>query len=126
MSDLENLKNVADQRDDQAFCALFAKYGPLVKAFMMRLGADAATAEELAQETMLTVWRKAGLYSRDKGGVSTWIFTIARNLRIDRLRREDTWVEIPDGYEREPSAEATPEEAISGEQRRSKVKRAID
>lgn len=55
---------------------------------MMRKGASSEQAEDLVQETMIAVWSKAALYVHDRGSVSTWIFTIARNLRIDRLRRE--------------------------------------
>jgi RNA polymerase sigma-70 factor (ECF subfamily) len=86
MADL--LQRIAEKGDNQAFIELFQAYAPRVKAYMMRQGADAQTAEELAQETLLTVWRKAALYSQEKGSATTWIFTIARNLRIDRLRKE--------------------------------------
>ena len=86
------LQRIAERGDVEAFRKLFQSYAPRVKSYMMRQGADSNTAEELAQETMLTVWRKAGLYSGEKGSATTWIFTIARNLRIDRLRREMTWV----------------------------------
>jgi RNA polymerase sigma-70 factor (ECF subfamily) len=55
---------------------------------MLKLGAGEALAEDLVQETFLMVWRKAGLYSNQRGAASTWIFTIARNLRIDQLRRQ--------------------------------------
>jgi RNA polymerase sigma-70 factor (ECF subfamily) len=55
---------------------------------MMQAGANAASAEELAQETMLTVWQKAGQFDPQRAAASTWIFTIARNQRIDLLRRE--------------------------------------
>ena len=83
----ELISRVASRSDVEAFRKLFQSFAPRVKAYMMRQGADANTAEELAQETLLTVWRKAALYSSDKGSAATWIFTIARNLRIDRLRR---------------------------------------
>jgi RNA polymerase sigma-70 factor (ECF subfamily) len=126
MSDLEKLEQIAAKRDAQAYRELFEKYGPLVKAFMMRQGTDSSTAEELAQETMLSVWRKAALYSREKGTVITWIFAIARNLRIDRLRSEETWVELPDRYEQEASGDATADEVVSGEQRRSLVRQALE
>ena len=79
---------VSSARDRQAFESLFRFYAPRVKSFMMRKGADEQMAEELAQETMLRVWRKAEFYQPSKSAVSSWIFTIARNLRIDRLRRE--------------------------------------
>ena len=95
MADL--LRRVAEQADPAAFRELYQTYGPRVKAYMMRQGADAATAEDLAQETLLTVWRKASLYAEDKGSITTWVFAIARNLRIDRLRREVPWQELPEG-----------------------------
>ena len=79
---------VAQHADREAFSALFRHFAPRVKTMLMRGGAPAASAEELAQETMLTVWRKAAQFNLEKAGVSTWIFTIARNLRIDGLRRE--------------------------------------
>ncbi|MGI9463356.1 MAG: sigma-70 family RNA polymerase sigma factor [Aestuariivirgaceae bacterium] len=81
------LARVANDGDKAAFTDLFAHFGPLLKGFMMRKGANAELAEDLAQETMVTVWRKAALYAHSKGSVSTWIFTIARNLRIDTFRR---------------------------------------
>ncbi len=65
---------------------------------MLRLGVETGTAEDLAQETMLNVWRKAHLYSAEKGAASTWIFTIARNLRIDHIRRQSSrpYVDVED------------------------------
>jgi RNA polymerase sigma-70 factor (ECF subfamily) len=55
---------------------------------MLKAGSNPTAAEELAQETMLAVWQKARLFDPARAGASTWIFTIARNLRIDALRRE--------------------------------------
>jgi RNA polymerase sigma-70 factor, ECF subfamily len=81
MADL--LQKVAERQDIEAFRKLFQVYGPRVKSYMMRQGADANTAEDLAQETLMTVWRKAALYSDEKGSATTWIFTIARNLRTE-------------------------------------------
>jgi RNA polymerase sigma-70 factor (ECF subfamily) len=113
MADL--LRRVAEQADLAAFRELYQTYGPRVKAYMMRQGADAATAEDLAQETLFTVWRRASLYAEDKGSVATWIFAIARNLRIDRLRREVPWQELPEGRLEQPSDETPPDEARVGE-----------
>ena len=79
---------IAQFQDRSALAALFGQFGPRVKSMMLKLGAGDALAEDLVQETFLTVWRKAGLYSRQRGAASTWIFTIARNLRIDQLRRQ--------------------------------------
>jgi len=79
---------VARDRDRAAFQALFGHFAPRVKSYLMRLGAPAAQAEDLAQEAMLSLWRKAHLFDPAKASVGTWVFTIARNLRIDAIRRE--------------------------------------
>ena len=78
---------VATRQDRAAFAELFAYYAPRVKSYLMRLGADNAQAEEIAQDVMVTVWRKAALFDRAQASVSTWIFRIARNRRIDVFRR---------------------------------------
>jgi RNA polymerase sigma-70 factor, ECF subfamily len=123
MADL--LQQVAVNRDIDAFRQLFQSYAPRVKSYMMRQGADANTAEELAQETLLTVWRKAALYSGEKGSATTWIFTIARNLRIDRLRREFPWQELPEGHEETASGDILPDEAVSEAERKARVQAAL-
>jgi RNA polymerase sigma-70 factor, ECF subfamily len=82
------LQAIARLRDRAAFAALFRIFAPRVKAWMIRGGATDTVAEELAQETMLAVWQKADQFDPRRAGVSTWIFTIARNQRIDALRRE--------------------------------------
>ena len=82
------LARIASERDKAALASLFTLFAPRLKSMMLKLGADSALAEDLVQETLLTVWRKAGLYSPERGAPSTWIFTIARNLRIDQLRRQ--------------------------------------
>jgi len=82
------LERVAQLRDRRAFGQLFDYFGPRLKAFLMRQGSDSSAAEELMQEAMLTVWRRAETYDRQQASAATWIFTIARNKRIDMLRRE--------------------------------------
>lgn len=80
------LLQVGRSRDVDAFEALFRHFGPRIKAFMARV--DRGRAEELMQETMMTVWRKADLFDTSRGVAASWIFTIARNQRIDALRRD--------------------------------------
>ncbi len=121
----ELLERVANGRDQDAFAELFRSYAPRLKSYMMRQGADPSTAEELVQETLLAVWRKATLYTGDKGSPTTWIFTIARNLRIDRLRREVPWQALPEGHEETPSDEVAPDEALNLDERRTRVRRAM-
>ena len=79
---------IAARRDRAAFAELFGHFAPRVKAYLQRQGAADSQAEEIAQETMLSVWRKAELYDARAASAATWIFTIARNLRIDAGRRE--------------------------------------
>lgn len=82
------LTAVGAARDRAAFEALFRHFAPRIKAYLLRLGAGRAIAEDMAQEAMLSVWRKAQLFDPAKASAATWVFTIARNLRIDALRRE--------------------------------------
>ncbi|WP_240672165.1 sigma-70 family RNA polymerase sigma factor [Tropicibacter alexandrii] len=82
------LIRIRDDRDETAFVALFRHFAPRVKAFLMRSGADAALAEEVAQEVMATVWHKAAQFDPARASVATWIFTIARNRKIDALRKQ--------------------------------------
>jgi RNA polymerase sigma-70 factor (ECF subfamily) len=85
--------SVANERDPAAFDVLFSHFAPRLKTYFMRSGTvKASVAEELAQDTMLLVWRKATLFNPAKASASTWIFAIARNIRVDRLRSERTQV----------------------------------
>jgi len=79
---------VRDVRDKQAFAALFEHFAPRIKGYLIKSGADATMAEECAQDVMTTLWRKADQFDPTRASVSTWIFTIARNRRIDMLRRD--------------------------------------
>lgn len=82
------LCRIAQSQDRGAFQSLFLHFAPRLKSYLLRAGAPAQQAEELAQEAMLTVWRKAALFDPARASAATWIFTIARNLRIDLIRRE--------------------------------------
>jgi RNA polymerase sigma-70 factor (ECF subfamily) len=73
--------------DREAFRRLFEHFAPRVKGLMLKAGASSDDAEEIAQETLLAVWRKAAQFDPVSAGASAWIFTIARNLRIDSVRR---------------------------------------
>ena len=79
---------IARAEDRNSFAALFHHFAPRLKAYLLRLGMADNVAEELAQETMLLVWRKAGQFDPSRATPAAWIYTIARNLRIDSLRRE--------------------------------------
>lgn len=79
---------VRDRRDRVAFAALFDHFAPRLKAFVLRAGLGSGQAEEIVQEVMLTVWRKAALYDPGRAQVSAWIYQIARNRQIDAIRKE--------------------------------------
>lgn len=82
------LHRVGSARDRGAFSELFRHFAPRLKAYAMRGGTDAGHAEEVAQEAMVAIWRKASTFDRTRASASTWVFTIVRNKHIDMLRRE--------------------------------------
>jgi RNA polymerase sigma-70 factor, ECF subfamily len=124
MDDL--LQKIARDRDPQAFQELFRLYGPRIKAMMMRQGADATAAEDIAQEALFAVWRKAHLFAAQKGGVATWIYTIARNLRIDRLRRQASSQELPEEMIDIASDDDLPDEALNRSQERERIRKVLE
>ena len=85
----ELIKKVETLKDTSAFEELFNHFAPRVKAFLMKSGADPQMAEECSQEVMATVWRKAHLFDPSRASASTWIFTIARNKKIDAIRKQN-------------------------------------
>ncbi|MCC7481307.1 MAG: sigma-70 family RNA polymerase sigma factor [Hyphomicrobiales bacterium] len=119
------LFRVARERDRAAFAEIFDHFAPRVKSFMMRKGASAELAEDLVQETMIAVWSKAALYVPERGAASTWVFTIARNLRIDRLRRESAahFTDLEDFDA--PSDDVPGDEAMNRSQEDGHVARAL-
>lgn len=102
------LQAVARAGDRGAFGALFKHYAPRLKSFLLRAGTSPELAEELAQETMVQVWRKAASFDPARAQVSTWIYTIARNLRIDVARRDGSGVMLAafDADDDDPAAQA--------------------
>lgn len=93
--EIEWLSAIVARQDEPAYASLFARDAPRIKGFTLGQGAYNATALELAQKVMTTVWRKAGMYSPYKGDSSTSIFTIARNISIHRGRRERVFQPLP-------------------------------
>ncbi len=81
------VEQIAQSRSRTAFSEIFEYFAPRLKSYLIRLGSEPSSAEEIMQEVMLNVWRKAEQYDRRQASVSTWIFRIARNRRIDTLRR---------------------------------------
>lgn len=116
---------VAENRDRLAFKALFEHFAPRLKGFLQRQGSDPQLAEEVVQETMVKVWRKAGQFDPVKASASTWVFTIARNLRIDMLRKAARPEPDPD----DPAFATAPDpgafDAVSREQEALRLRAAV-
>jgi RNA polymerase sigma-70 factor (ECF subfamily) len=95
---------VRDRQDKAAFAALFRHFAPRVKGFLMKSGMSAALAEECAQDVLATLWQKSHLFDPTRASVATWVFTIARNRRIDAARRaaRPEPEDLPWGPEAEP------------------------
>ncbi|HVY87559.1 MAG TPA: sigma-70 family RNA polymerase sigma factor [Hyphomonadaceae bacterium] len=116
---------VAHKLDRTAYAELFSYYAPRVKSYLMRLGADNAHAEEIAQDVMVTVWRKANLFDRHQASVSTWIFRIARNRRIDVFRRTKRPDLDPDEEMILPSGVEAPDAHIEAKETEVRVREAM-
>ncbi len=125
LSENDLLERVGSTQDRDAFAKLFAALGPRVKAYMMKIGSDPALAEEITQETFITVWRKAGQFDPKKASAVTWIFTIARNRRIDRLRKEKRPALDPDDPMLVPDDSPTPLQNMEQSTIVERVKRSI-
>lgn len=118
------IEAVALSRDRDAFAALFQHYAPRLKAWLIKSGASPGVAEDFAQDAMLTVWRKADLFDPRRAHAATWIFTIARNRRIDVLRRDRRPLPVPD-ISLAGETPARPDDLLEGEQDAGRVREAM-
>lgn len=111
--------------DRAAFAQLFSVYAPRVKGYLLRLGLESAQAEEVAQEVMIAVWRKASTFDPRQASAATWIFRIARNRRIDVFRRAHKGALDPDDPMFQPQAEPRPDQAFEIAGREAQVRAAM-
>lgn len=119
------LEAVAKNQDRSAFAELFNHFGPRVKAYLMRLGSDDTMAEEVAQDVMVTVWRKAALFDRTKSSAATWLFRVARNRRIDMLRRKRTINVDTETMVIEDENLPDPNETLDEDKRQARIRKAL-
>jgi RNA polymerase sigma-70 factor (ECF subfamily) len=119
------LLRVASEGDRDAFGALFNVFAPRIKSYLMKIGAAADLADDLAQEAMLRVWRKAKLFDPTKASASTWIFTIARNVRIDAARRAAKPELDPNDPALTPEHEPHPDSLIDNGARDERIRAAF-
>ena len=117
--------SVARDQDRDAFARLYRHFAPRLLAWMTRAGLSPAEAEDIAQDCLVAIWRKAPLYNPSQAGVSTWVFAIARNLRIDRARKSGRRETLPlgdwDEIDESPSSEAR----LIANQDQSRVREAL-
>lgn len=123
------MRAVAESADRPAFAALFRHFAPRVKGFLMRSGVQESLAEELAQETLVALWRKAASFDPARARVSTWLYTIARNLRIDHHRRGQggatEQAEDWDPEQQPADAHLAPDELLYAAERERRVTQAL-
>lgn len=125
--ELAGLIRAVANKDRQAFARLFEYFAPRIKGMMMRGGLAAAAAEDLAQDTLLAVWRKAHLYDPSVGSAAAWVFTIARNRRIDLARTaQRAPPEIADPGTDSVDEEPLPDAALAAVQLEEKVRAALE
>lgn len=115
---------VAQRRDREAFARLFDHFTPRLEAYLGRLGVDAAMAEEISQDVMLTLWRKAELFDPQKSSVTTWLYRIARNRRIDAARRDRLDYVDPMDLAQEEVADTPSLDSVMDLQQREEVLRS--
>jgi RNA polymerase sigma-70 factor (ECF subfamily) len=88
-NDLKDLvSQVAKNKDRKSFGILFDYFAPRVIGYLVNSGSKIDVAEEITQEVLSNVWQKSAQFNHKKGNVNTWIFTIARNKKIDRIRKK--------------------------------------
>lgn len=90
----EEMLAVSRQRDRDSFMRIYDHFMPRVCLYLRGMGATPAIAEELAQEALLRLWQRADRYDPARGSLTTWLYRIARNLHIDRVRREPRWLDV--------------------------------
>lgn len=120
------LVRIGANGDRGAFRAVFDALAPAVKGLALRQGADPGAADEIVQDTFLAVWRRASLYSPERGGAASWIYAIARNVRIDRLRREPAWQALTDEIDEQPAEAQPADEAMAARQIQSRIRAVLD
>jgi RNA polymerase sigma-70 factor (ECF subfamily) len=113
---------VGQTQDRQSFERLFLRFAPKLKSYFLRYGWEDALAEDMAQDVLLAVWRKAIQFDSTRATARGWIYAIARNLRIDRERRARRILPPLDGW---PRDEPDPETQCCATQTETRLKSAL-
>ncbi len=116
---------VAEHQDQEAFAEIFNYYAPSVRLYLLRNGVDASKVDDIIQETFAAVWAKSSQYDCNRATASTWIFTIARNKRIDAFRRENRPEFNPNDPTFQPSFFESGEQAMTVQERAVTIRDAL-
>lgn len=122
----EQMAAVATRRDMDCFMRIYDHFAPRLQRYLLGLGVNGAQAEELVQEALLRLWRRAELFDPARASLATWLFRVARNLHIDSLRGEPHWLPMQEGLdwlEEHPDEVDSATEAFADH---AGLKRAID
>ncbi|MEM9874622.1 MAG: sigma-70 family RNA polymerase sigma factor, partial [Myxococcota bacterium] len=122
-TDVACLEAIAARRDREAFAVLYRRYAPRVRAFLLRRRAEPSAATDVMQDVMLTVWHKADRYDPQRASVASWVFTIARNRYIDRVRRERR--PEPEPEEEVAPSDRAPDRRVDADRRHARVRAAV-
>jgi len=123
LSDVACLEAIASRRDREAFGVLYRRFAPRIRAYLLKRNADAATATDVTQDVMLTIWRKAASYDSSRASAASWVFTIARNRYIDRIRRQRR--PEPEAEETVAPSDRAPDREVDAARRQAEVRDAI-
>ena len=122
----KSISKIANDRDEAAFEVLFRYFAPRIKSYCLRLGADPSGAEEITQEAMVSIWRNAAQFDPSKASPSTWIFTIARNLTIDRFRKTRRPQFDPNDPALVPDDQPPPDHLVEQTEKQENVRKIMD
>ena len=121
----DQVRRVAVERDVAAFTALFDYFAPRINAYLLRIGTDPTVAEEITQEAMVVLWQKAHLFDPAKSSLATWLFRVARNRRIDVLRRSRGMVLDEEATLAVADDGDSPDQGIDSSRRADRVRAAM-
>jgi RNA polymerase sigma-70 factor (ECF subfamily) len=122
----ELVRLVAAGRDRRAFGELFDHFAPRLNGYLRKLGLEEGQAEDVTQDVMIVLWHKASLFDPAKSSLATWLFRIARNRRIDLLRRDRSHLLDPEDPIFRPDEPEPADQQIDSQTRDERVRRAME